>query len=175
LYSATIAASVAWTGMMRDGDEIVTLARHSPRRVVDAILEVHNNPAVIRRALVPDEAIAPYVIVTSKYSLVPQRRNLTPDELAKLEAADAHDLILPPKSETSGYTRDGRRTAPEPHRYAGLALGQGSSVAMRRDRWEAILYVDPAVADMVSHGQIDVQHLTTEEARTFTSVAGGQP
>jgi hypothetical protein len=156
-----------------DGDDCITLAKNSTRKVVDAILQVHNNPAVVRRAMIPDEQIAPYVVVTSKANIQTYRRELEPDELEKLEAAGASDLLLAPERETQGY-EDGRRTKREPHRFAGIGFAQGASYAMKRARWEAIVHADPMVGDMLASGQLVVEHLTTDEARVFMPVAGGQ-
>ncbi|MBV8756798.1 MAG: hypothetical protein JO257_05975 [Deltaproteobacteria bacterium] len=140
-----------------EGDEPVQLAKNSTRRVLEVLCGVHGNPAVLKRALVPDEKIAPWVVVTSSVSMMPQRRRLEPREVALLERAGAGEYVQDPERETM--------PTPELSRYRGVAFHQGESIAWKRETWDAIVAVDTAIAEAVANGQIVVEAMSIEECR----------
>lgn len=160
-------------------DELVEFARAATATVRRRIIEQHANPRWLMTMLTPDEDVPAWVRVRHReyldtddsqyqrqrrgYFVHTAPREITADDAARLIDAGAGHLVKAPKAITVGYTRDGERTAPEPHQYKGATVEDLE--LWRAEALAAVRSIDPELEAAISAGTLIVEDVPMAERR----------
>lgn len=162
-----------------EADELVEFARAATATVRRRIIELHANPKWLMTMLTPDEDVPAWVRVRHRYYVettdaVQQRearnpffgtnpRDITAEDAQRLIDAGATRLVKSPKAITVGYTRDGERTAPEPHRYTGMTIVDAE--VWRAETFAAVRSIDPELDAAIKDAILIVEDVPMIERR----------